>query len=158
PKEAAAEWTKIADSLHADPGRRADAEKRIGELLEAAGDSDAALAAYQKTYSLAPNGHHLRREAIDKIIGVYRKKDELRTPLGIRERHWQRRRFFEWETLARLHDEAGDPARAKECFQKALSLDPPAIDPRRRLIALLERAGKAEEALAEWRKLVAAAP
>jgi tetratricopeptide (TPR) repeat protein/HEAT repeat protein len=160
PKEAAIEYAHIADSLHADPGRHADAEKRIGELYELAGDPDAALAAYQKTYSIAPRDHHLRREAIDKIIGVYRKKDELRTLIGTWERDWPRdaRGFVEWETLARLHDEVGDPARAKECFQKALSIDPHAIDARRRLIALLERAGKSDEALAEWRKLVAAAP
>jgi tetratricopeptide (TPR) repeat protein len=158
PKEAAAEWSRIAATLKADPGRQADAEKRIGELEEAAGDVEAALAAYKKTYALAPSGHHLRREAIDKIIGVYRKKDELRTLIGTWERDWQSRGFVEWETLARLHDEAGDPARARECFAKALALDPHAIDARRRLIALLERAGKSDEALVEWRKLVAAVP
>jgi tetratricopeptide (TPR) repeat protein len=160
PKPAVAEWTLIAESLHGDPGRQADAEKRIGELDEDAGDDAAALAAYHKTYALAPAGHHLRREAIDKIIGVYRKKDELRTLIGTWERDWpiNVRGFVEWETLARLHDEAGEPARAKECFIKALAIDPHAIDARRRLIALYEREGKDAEALAEWRKLVQAAP
>jgi tetratricopeptide (TPR) repeat protein/HEAT repeat protein len=158
PKAAVEHWKILADGLHGDPGRHADAEKRIGELEEAAGDEEAALAAYRKTYSLAPAGHHLRREAIDKIIGVYRKKDELRTLIGTWERDWTHRDFVEWETLARLHDEAGDPARAKECFQKALAIDPHAIDARRRLIAIYEREAKADEALAEWRKLVQAAP
>src|SRR5260370_37957599 len=120
----------------------------MGEREEAAGEEDAALAAYRKTYAIAPAGHHLRREAIDKIIGVYRKKDELRTLIGTWERDWQSRGFAEWETLARLHDEVGDPARAKECFQKALAADPHAIDARRRLIALDARAGKDHDALA----------
>ena len=37
------------------------------------------------------------------------------------ERDWQSRGFVEWETLARLHDEVGDPMRARECFVKALA-------------------------------------
>jgi superkiller protein 3 len=158
PKEAAAEWRRLAEQAKNDPPRNAEAWKRVGELDEAAGDDAAALEAYHKTWSIVPTGHYLRREAAEKIIGVHRRKDDLRALVGAWERDWTRRGFFEWDTLARLYDELGDPTRAEECFKKALAADPHAIEARRRLVALLERAGKDAEVIAEYRRLIAAAP
>ena len=59
---------------------------------------------------------------------------------------------------ARLYDELGDADKAQGDFKRALALDPHALDARRRLIALYERTGRDAEALAEVRRLIAAAP
>ena len=45
-------------------------------------------AAYDKTFALAPKGNYLRREAADKIVGLMRKHDRLRTLAGEWERAW----------------------------------------------------------------------
>ncbi len=157
PKEAAGEWQKIVEHLGKDPAAQTRGWLRIGELDEQATDDGAARAAYDRAYKLAPKGNYLQREAIDKIIGVSRRKDQLRTLVAGWEKEWGRS-FVELETLARLYDELGDAARAQEYFKKALAIDGHALEARRRLIALYEREGKDVEVIAEYRKLIAAAP
>jgi tetratricopeptide (TPR) repeat protein len=160
PKDAAVEWRRIADGLGRDPGQRAQALRRAGELEEAAGEIDAAIATYRQVYAAVPRGHALRREAIDRLVAAHRKKDRLRELLATWEREWPapERGFAEWDALARLADELGDADRAAEGFRRALAVDQHAIDARRRLIALYERAGRDADVLAETRRLVATAP
>ena len=160
PGEAAAEWRTLAVGLSRDPARQGQAWLRAGELAEAAGDDKEARAAYDKTWALAPKGNYLRRESADKIVGLARKHDTLRTLTGEWERAWPEggRGFAEWELLGRLYDELGDAEKAQGDFKRALALDPHALDARRRLIALYERTGRDAEALAEVRRLIASAP
>jgi len=160
PKDGAAEWRRIADGLGRDPGQRAQALRRAGELEEVAGEVDAAIATYRQVYAAVPRGHALRREAIDRLVAAHRKKDRLRELLATWEREWPvgERTFAEHDALARLADELGDSERAAEGFRRALAADPHAIDARRRLIALYERAGRDADVLAETRRLVSTAP
>ncbi|MCU1280741.1 MAG: Tetratricopeptide 2 repeat protein, partial [bacterium] len=160
PGEAAAEWRGLAERMARDPARQGQAWLRAGELAESAGDDKQARAAYDKTFALAPKGNYLRREAADKIVGLARKHDTLRTLAGEWERAWPDggRGFGEWELLGRLYDELGDAEKAQADFKRALAIDPHALDARRRLIALYERTGRDAEVLAEYRRLIASAP
>jgi tetratricopeptide (TPR) repeat protein len=160
PADAAAEWNSLAKHQTKDPAQRAQSYRRVGELYEQAGDDAAALAAYEQVFAAVPRGHYLRREAAEKIVGVSRHRDALR-PLAARwEKEWPvgSRDFAEWDVLARLYDELGDLAHAEEAWKRALALDPHAIESRRRLIALYERAGRDGEVVAEYRRLIQAAP
>ena len=38
-----------------------------------------ALGAYRKGLALLPREHYLRRDLIDKLVGIYRRKDDLRS-------------------------------------------------------------------------------
>jgi len=160
PGEAAAEWRALAAGLGRDPARQGQAWLRAGELAEAANDDKAARAAYDKTFALAPKGNYLRREAADKIVGLMRKHDRLRTLAGEWERAWPDggRDFAEWELLGRLYDELGEADKAQTAFKHALAIDPHALDARRRLIALYERTGRDAEVVTEYRRLIASAP
>lgn len=160
PREAAATWRTLAEHLGRDPARQGQAWLRVGELDEAAGDDKAARAAFDKVWALAPKGNYLRRDAADKIVELARKHDELRGLAGQWERAWPDggRDFMEWEILAHLYDELGDADKAQADFRHALALDPHAIDARKRLIALYERTGRDADAIAEYRRLIAAAP
>ncbi len=102
----------------------------------------------------------MRREAADRIVGLARKHDTLRTLAGEWERAWAEggRGFAEWELLGRLYDELGDADKAQADFKRALALDPHALDARRRLIALYERTGRDAEVVTEYRRLIASAP
>ncbi len=160
PGEAAAEWRTLAAGMSRDPARQGQAWLRAGELAEAANDDAEAKKSYDKTFTLAPKGNYLRREAADKIVGLARKHDTLRILTGEWERAWPEggRDFSEWELLGRLYDELGDAEKAQGDFKRALALDPHALDARRRLIALYERTGRDAEALAELKRLIASAP
>jgi len=160
PALAAVEWHKLAERLARDPGQRAAALKREGELRAVAGDDTGAIAVFNQVYAAVPRGHYLRREITERLVAVYRKKEELRQLAVIWDQKWPvgTRDFVEWDALARLWDELADLERATECFRRALLLDGHALEARRRLIGLLDRAGHDEEAIAELRRLCQAAP
>jgi tetratricopeptide (TPR) repeat protein len=160
PAAAAVEWAAIASHLDGDPLRRAEALSRAGELHLAAGDEVEALAAFRRCLPLLPRRHALWREAIEHIAGVYRKRDRLREVIAEWERAWPEagRDFVEWDVLGRLAEEVGDAARARAAYERALAKDPHALETRRRLIVLHQRAGDEAQVIAEYRRLIAVAP
>ncbi len=159
PADGAAEW-RAAAQLERNPLDRISDERRAGELLVEAGQLDAALAVDERALAGLPRGHVLRRALYDGIIAIQRRRDALIEQAATWDAAWPAttREFVEWETLARVFDEIGRPERAIAAYTSALARDPHAIEPRRRLIALLERAGRVDDALAQWRRLVESAP
>jgi tetratricopeptide (TPR) repeat protein/HEAT repeat protein len=159
PSRAAHTFAAMAKK-NSDPAQRAQLLLRSGELFEQANDTRSALDTYRAVYEAAPKDHYLRAEAIERIIGASRKLDELRALVERWEKEWpvSSRRFVEWDALAKLWDELGDVPRAEEALKKAVALSPQTIDAHKRLIALYDREGKDSEVIAEYRKLVSAAP
>lgn len=140
-----------------DSAARADVLKEIGALQAKLGKEKEAIATYQKAMALTAGGHWLRRELTEKIIAIYRQKEDLKSLIAEYEKSWQRRGAFEHDVLGRLYDETGDEAKALKAYRAALKSQPQAIDTRVRLISLLERAGQDKEVIAEYRRLVAIA-
>ena len=159
-KEALAEWQSLAQAQAGDPAKRAEAELRIGELCEATQDDLGALAAYQRGLSGLPNQHALRRELVEHLIALQRKRGELPALIAQleKERPAASRSFADWELFARLYDERGDSQGAMSAYRQALRKEPHSIDIRRRLIALLERSGATTEVLREYEALIAQTP
>src|SRR5205823_4190107 len=124
--EALAAWKDLEPRLAARPERRAEAWRRIGELEEQRGDDQAALAAYRHGEELVPRGHYLRRELDEKLVGVYRRKDDVRSLIAERERQGPRS-AEEWIDLGRLYDEVGDATRAMAALRKALAREPRSV-------------------------------
>src|SRR5579871_2076464 len=157
--DALAAWREIAPRMAGRPERAAEAWKRVGELAEAAQDDVGALEAYRKAYAILPKQNYLRRDLTDKIIAVYRRKDDLRSLIVVQEKTPPAARgFTEWETLGRLYDETGDAQSAVAAYRRALAADRHALDARKHLINILERAGHDDEVIAEYQKLIAEAP
>src|SRR5215831_14534781 len=140
------------------PQLRAEVLGRIGETQEAAGQDDRAVATYKKALALLSREHYMRRELTDKIIGVYRRRDDLRGLAAQYEKEWTQKGFFEWDTLARLYEELGALDKAEAAFRRAIAEKPSALEARTRFIALLDRLGRDDEALREYEKLIALAP
>jgi tetratricopeptide (TPR) repeat protein len=157
-KEAIEQYQNILKRT-GDSSAKADVLKEIGALQAKLGKEKEAIATYQKAMALTAGGHWLRRELTDRIIAIYRQKEDLKTLIAEYEKSWQQRRgYFENDVLGRLYDETGDEAKALKAYRAALKSQPQAIDTRVRLISLLERSGHDKEVLAEYRKLVQIAP
>ncbi|MCA9668824.1 MAG: HEAT repeat domain-containing protein [Myxococcales bacterium] len=156
-KEAIAEYEKILKRT-SQSSTRADVLKQIGGLYTKLGKTDKAVATYRKAMRLAARGHWIRRELTDRIISIYREKDDLKSLIAHYEKTWKNRGHFEWQVLGRLYDETGDEGRALKAYRAALKRNRHAIDTRVRLIALLERAGRAKEVISEYRTLAKIAP
>lgn len=159
PREALAELSALASRKTGLD--RAQALLRVGETQEADKDDLAALATYKAALALLPQGHHLRHDLYDRIVGVHRRREDLPALLRAWEAEWPaaRRGFLEWDLLARLHDETGDTDKAVAAYRAALARAPHHIDARRRLIAVLERSGQSPDTvIAEYERLTRDAP
>ena len=91
-----------------------------------------------------PKHFYLRRETILRIMALYRQKQKLETLLRKYEREWpkKKRQYFEWSILAQLFEETGNQEKAIWAYQNSLKKSPYELDTHRRLIKLLERAGR----------------
>ncbi len=151
PKEAAGEWREIAARIVADPQRKAEALKRVGELDEVSGEEDAALTAYDEAATLLPAKHPLRHDLNEALISIYRKRDALHELIALFEK---RTGFDDWALLGKLYDEVGDGVHAEEYLRRAIGKDSHALTVRKALIAILERQGRTSDVIAEYRKLL----
>ena len=142
----------------ADSARRAQLLKELGTLQGKLGRVKQAVATFRKAMALTAPGHWLRRDITERMIDIYRKREELKSLITEFERRWKRRGPFQWEVLGRLYAETGDEAKAKAAYRAALKRTPYAVQTRLRLIALLDRSGLTDEVVAEYRKLARYAP
>jgi cellulose synthase operon protein C len=141
-----------------DSAARAELLKEIGELHAKLGDQPEAVAAFKEAMALSARGHYLRQELTDRIISLYRQKDDLKALIVEYEKAWKTRGAFEHDILGRLYDETGDEEKALASYRASLRAAPYNLDTRARLIAVLDRSGRNREALDEHRRLAAAAP
>ncbi|MBW2733398.1 MAG: tetratricopeptide repeat protein [Deltaproteobacteria bacterium] len=154
-KEAVEQYQKILVILTrgGETSTRANVLKEIGALQHQMGQADKAISTYRQAMRLAARGHYLRRELTDRIISIYREKEDLKTLIAHYDKKWKRRGAFEWSVLGKLYDETGDEKRAIASYRAALKRSPRAIDTRVRLISLLERSGLLKEVVAQFRTL-----
>src|SRR5258706_488185 len=77
-QEALVELQTAAQQLTTDPARRVEVLARIGGELQALGKDDMAVAIYREAMDMTQKGHYLRKELTERIIEIYRKKQDLR--------------------------------------------------------------------------------
>ena len=157
-KEAVRSEVERAAKATSNPQQKAELMLRMGELSEAGGKDEQAITDYRKGMALLPREHYLRRELVEKLVGIYRRKDDLRSLVVQLDKEWTAKGFAEWEVLARLYDELGEQEKAENAFKKAIAAQPSALEARTRYIALLDRLGRDEDAVREYEKLVSLAP
>ena len=127
-----------------DVGRRSEAQLRIGELCEATQDDLGGACRLSPGLSLLPSQHPSRREVLEHLIALSRKRGELPALIAQldKDRPPRRGALPTGSFFARLYDERGDTPAAIAAYRQALRREPHSVDIRRRLIALLERSGR----------------
>jgi cellulose synthase operon protein C len=146
--------------LGSDPARRMEVVSRRGQCFDGMGQADKAIAEYQRAIAMAPKGYYLEVELTNRIVDIYRRRQDLPSLLASYEKQWAvaSRGHFEWSTLGKLYEETGAQDKAITAFKAAAAKSPWEIDTQRRLIALLENSGRDDEALAQFEVVVRAAP
>ena len=159
-QEALVELQTAEKQLGTDPARRVEVLALIGGELQSLGKEDEAVAVYRQAMDLTQKGHYLRKELTERIIDIYRKKQDLRGLIAYYEKAWPAggRGHFEWDILARLYEEAGEQDKSLDAYRHAVKAAPYELDTQRRLIAVLERAGKDDEALKQYEVVIRVAP
>lgn len=158
--EAIKVFTAAEQRLRSDPGMRVEVVSRIGGALEGLGEDDAAVKEYERGIKLVGRGYFLRKELTARIVEVFRRRQELQKLTKKFEKAWpaKRRDHFEWDTIARLHEETGSTDEAIAAYRKAVKKSPHELDTQRRLIVLLENSGLQKQALAQYEVVIRVAP
>jgi len=156
--DALVEYKVLLRQARGDSRRRAELLKEVGELHEKMGSDPKAIATYRKAMRLTVHGHWLRRELTDKVVAIYRRKNDIQSLVAYYEHVWHHKGFFEWRVLAELYDELGKQFKAIKAYRRALAFRPSAVDTRDKLIRLLERAGRHEKALKAMERQMRLAP
>ncbi len=138
--------------------RRAALLKEVGEVYEKMGKDPEAIKTYRRAMKLTTRRHWLRKELVEKVIAIYRRKGDIKSLAAHYEKSWKSKGLFEWQILAQLYDELGRQEKAVEAYKKALAMNSSAVDTRDKLISLLERAGRHVDAMRELEKQVRLAP
>jgi tetratricopeptide (TPR) repeat protein/HEAT repeat protein len=135
--------------------RRFELALRVAELRDAAGDGERAARTLADLLRSLPRGDEDRRRlAWSRAVTVARHRDALselakelaRAPGPV-----------EWDVLGQVRDELGDLEGALEAERRAASARPGA-DVGRRLVALLDRLGRDDEAVAVYEELARREP
>jgi tetratricopeptide (TPR) repeat protein len=146
--------------LDGNPQRKLDVIAHRGNVLEQLHDDRGALAEYKRAIALAPPGYYLVTELTERFIAIYRRQKALPTLIERLEKEWPERTrgHREWNTLGTLYGEVGDRPHAIVALQHAAKIAPGEIETQRRLIALLEQAGRHDAATAQYAAAIKAAP
>lgn len=105
------------------------------DLLSKEGKKDRILGIYEKILSLSPANVPLRIKVAEIFMREGLKSDAAR----------------EYLHVAKIHEETGDPAKAKDFFQKAIDLNPRNVEAVLGLIHLYEKAGDVKQAAARMK-------
>jgi tetratricopeptide (TPR) repeat protein len=173
-------WLERADALalrahaslaldayaHAEALLKSDPEHRLytivqrGAMHEVLHDPDAALAEYARAIAAAPKGYYLRRELTARTIRIHRERGGLAALLRAYEHDWPERTrgAFEWATLGELYLSTENLDGAIRALQHATAKDPTDLAVQRRLIKLLDTAGRSADALAQLEAAARAMP
>lgn len=156
-REAVEELNNVLRHVQGDPRARVPVLREIAASQIAIGDEEEALATLQTAMRLTQPGSGERAELLELMVDVYRRRDALRELVDLLEN--ERGGGFERaELLARLCDELAMSSRAEQWYRTALRSNAGHVDTRVRLIRLLVRQGRIEEATREYETLVNHAP
>jgi tetratricopeptide (TPR) repeat protein/HEAT repeat protein len=137
-------------------GARTDLVLRAATLRDAAGDSDRAASALSDLIRQLPAGAaDWRRETWRRAVEVARHRNALPALAGELARAPGP---VEWEMLSQVRDELGDLDGALEAARRAQAHERRNIELGRRIVALLERLGRDEEAAGAQEQLARMAP
>jgi tetratricopeptide (TPR) repeat protein len=118
------EWTVLHRMLQVDP-EALTVHIRLAYLLEQEGRGEEALEHLQAAnrYAVSQKDRHVARESLAVFLGVAGRLDEAERLLAevLRE---DPSRAKAWTNLGNVALTKGDPARALQCYQRALSLSP----------------------------------
>ncbi len=137
---------------------RATAYRDMGELYELMGDYEKALETYKKAQSYVKSNNWLYREVEQRIIGVYRRMDKLIEYASEREKQWRSPNYDQAMMLANLFDELGQEDKAFDYYKIASRKSSRSVDPRFKMIQILQRRGDIAGVIKAYDALIRVAP
>lgn len=152
------QYEAILKLVGRDVKARATTLRDMGELYEMMGDNDTALLTYKKAQKLVKSSNWLYREVEQRVIGVYRRTDRLKEYAEAREKSWKRPSYDQAMMLAGLFDELGEEQKAFDYYKTASKKSSRSVDPRFKMIQIMQRRGDSEGVIKAYQSLIRVAP
>ncbi len=156
--QALAQYEALVKLAGRDVKARTTTLRDMGELYELMGDDEQALKTYQQAMRDVRSTNWLYRELEQRILGVYRRGDKLAQYAEERSKAWRSPSFDQAMLLASVYDELGDEEQALKLYKIASSRDSRNVDPRQRIIQILQRRGDFKGVIAGYEALTRVAP
>jgi tetratricopeptide (TPR) repeat protein len=122
----AAEWLeKAAAALPAADARLADTLLKLGGAWQSAGETGKAAEAWERVVTLDPQNLELRRKLATAYADNFLTAPALRHLEYVAERGPAAERAAAWQEIGKLQSRAGQPGKAREALERAVSLTAP---------------------------------
>ncbi|MBN2723519.1 MAG: tetratricopeptide repeat protein [Deltaproteobacteria bacterium] len=158
-EKAMKQYKKLYTMSYGDSRRKVEILKAMGDTSERMGEDKKAVKTYWKAMSMTASGHWIRRELVNKLVSISRRRDELHLLINDFKRRWGKPTGFQYSIMAKIYGEIGQFDKAAELYRRAIRNEPSNVDYRSELIALLEKSGASPEVIIREQKALAdAAP
>ncbi|MBU1535943.1 tetratricopeptide repeat protein [Myxococcota bacterium] len=158
-KKAKAQYDILYKMVSGDTRRKVQVMKARGMLFEKMGKDKDAEKTYWKAMSLTAHGHWVRRELINRLLSIARRRDALPQLLKEFRKRWGSPSGFQYSMIARIYGEIGQFDNAIKYYRLAIRRESSNVDYRIELIALLEKSGASPlEIIVEQERLMRSAP
>jgi tetratricopeptide (TPR) repeat protein len=158
-KKALKQFRQLYKMVYGDNRRRVKILKAIGRVHEKMGKDQKAIKIYWQAMGKTSSDHWVRKELVNRIVRIGRRRDELPRILKMFAAKWGNPSGFQHSIKAKIHSELGNFDKAEYHFRRAISKSPRNVDYRLALIRLLDKSGAMpEKIIAERKALVRAAP
>ncbi|MEZ4459957.1 MAG: tetratricopeptide repeat protein [bacterium] len=141
-----------------DAKAKANTLRDLGDLYEQMGKDEEALKTYNEAMALVKAGNWLEKELRQRIVAVYRRTDRLGELVASYEKKWRSPNYDQAMELGDLFDELGQEDKALKYYKIASQKSGRNVDPRMKIIRILERGGKDKEVIAAYKEIVRIAP
>lgn len=152
--DALAQYEAIADLAGTNTQQRAVTTGLAGDVLLQLGRTDDAVARYRRAQGLTTRGSWLWDDLERRVVEAYRQSGDLEGLVAEYEARWTRPDAEQMRTLAGLYEELGRDEDALAMLRSAVARDRRDVDTRLDLVRLLERLGRLDEAIVEYRGIV----
>ncbi len=156
--EALEQYEVLLRMVSGDPRRRATMMADKAEVYELQGDWDAAIETYESTLSMVQSDSWLAREVRGKLVDIFRQSGRLEEFVDTYGQQWRRGDSAQQMAVADIYTEMGRLEDALELYQRLARRSRTAVEPREKIVSLLERLGRDDEIPGAYRDLMRAAP
>jgi tetratricopeptide (TPR) repeat protein len=141
-----------------DTKERATTLRDTGDVYERMGEPEQAVETYRKAMKLMREGHWLHNELRQRVVDAYRGMDKLDELAKEYEKKWRYPDYDQSMILAKIYDEIGQEDKALKYYERAIAKNRRKVDPRLKVISILQRRGEDKKVVAAYKSLIGVAP
>ncbi|MBA2660865.1 MAG: tetratricopeptide repeat protein [Bradymonadaceae bacterium] len=157
-EKAVAQYEAVLKLVGGNQAARATTLRDMADVYEQMGQDDKALDTYRQVTRLVRDGSWLSREVQGRVVNIYRRQDRLNEYIETVAARWSAGDFDEMMLLADMYQEVGRIDDALRLYQRAAGRNARSVDPRLKIIRILERRGDDKEIVTAYEGLIRIAP